>query len=147
MAELVFYIKAKYIDWQASIREIKETKKMSIDKILVTIFSLVGIAFTYWFFLMKKEEVVEVTTNSVDITVSGGYQPEVISIPKGKTTKLNFTRTDPSSCLEEVILSDFKVRKYLPLNKKVTIELTPQMTGEFVFTCGMNMFRGKVKVV
>lgn len=120
---------------------------MEIDKTLVTIFSLVGIAFTYWFFLMKKEEVVEVTSDSVDITVNGGYQPEVISIPKGKTTKLIFTRRDPSSCLEEVILSDFKVRKYLPLNKKVTIELTPQKTGEFVFTCGMNMFHGKVKVV
>lgn len=120
---------------------------MEIDKTLVTIFSLAGIAFTYWFFLMKKAEVVEVTTDSVDITVSGGYQPEVISIPKGKTTKLNFTRRDPSSCLEEVILSDFKVRKYLPLNKKVTIELTPQKTGEFIFTCGMNMFHGKVKVV
>ncbi len=119
---------------------------MDIDKILVTIFSLVGIAFTYWFFLMKKEQIIEVTSDSVDITVSGGYQPEVISIPKGKTTKLNFTRLDPSSCLEEVILSDFKIRKYLPLNKKVTIELTPQKTGEFVFACGMNMFRGKVKV-
>lgn len=120
---------------------------MSPDKILVTIFSLAGIAFTYWFFLMKKEQVVEVTSDSVDITVSGGYQPEVISIPKGKTTKVNFFRKDPSSCLEEVVLSDFKIRKYLPLNKKVSIELTPQKAGEFVFSCGMNMFHGKVKVV
>jgi plastocyanin domain-containing protein len=120
---------------------------MSPDKILVMIFSLVGIAFTYWFFLMKKEQVVEVTSDSVDITVSGGYQPEVISIPKGKTTTVNFFRKDPSSCLEEVVLSDFRVRKYLPLNKKVSIELTPQKTGVFVFTCGMNMFHGKVKVV
>ena len=120
---------------------------MTLDKILVTIFSLVGIAFTYWFFLMKKEQVVEVTSDSVDITVSGGYQPEVISIPKGKTTTVNFFRKDQSSCLEEVVLSDFKVRKYLPLNKKISIELTPQKTGEFVFTCGMNMFHGKVKVV
>ena len=41
---------------------------MSIDKILVALFSLGGIAFTYWFFLMKKEEVVSVT-DSVDIIV------------------------------------------------------------------------------
>lgn len=120
---------------------------MSLDKILVTIFSLAGIAFTIWFFLMRNEQVVEVTSDSIDITVSGGYRPEVISIPKGKTTTVNFLRKDPSSCLEEVVLSDFKVRKYLPLNKKVSIELTPQKAGEFAFSCGMNMFHGKVKVV
>lgn len=120
---------------------------MTIDKILVALFSIGGIVFTYWFFLMKKEQVVAVTSDSVDITVSGGYQPEVISIPKGKTTKINFLRKDPSSCLEEVVLGDFKIRKYLPLNKKVSVEITPQKTGEYQFSCGMNMFHGKVKVI
>ena len=119
---------------------------MSIDKIIVTIVGIAGIVFTYWFFLMKKEEEVKVQ-GSVDIIVNGGYSPEVISIPHGKTTTLNFIRKDPSSCLEEVVLSDFKIKKYLPLNKKVSIELTPQKTGEFKFSCGMNMFHGKIKVV
>lgn len=120
---------------------------MQIDKVLVALFSIVGIVYTYWFFLMKKEQVVEVTSDSVDITVSGGYQPEVISIPKGKTTKINFFRKDPSSCLEEVVLSDFKIRKYLPQNKKVTVEITPQKLGEYPFSCGMYMFHGKIKVI
>jgi plastocyanin domain-containing protein len=120
---------------------------MSIDKLLVIIASLVGIGFTYWFFLMKKEQVTAVTSDSVDIIVNGGYQPEVISISKGKTTRINFLRKDPSSCLEEVVLSEFKIRKYLPLNKTVSIEITPQKTGEYPFSCGMNMFHGKVKVV
>lgn len=119
---------------------------MEIDKILVGLFGLVGIAFTYWFFLMRKEQEVLVASDSIDIIVDGGYKPEVISIPKGKTTKLNFTRKDSSGCLEEVVLSDFKVRKYLPLNKTVTIEITPQKTGEFKFSCGMNMFHGKLIV-
>jgi plastocyanin domain-containing protein len=120
---------------------------MTIDKIIVIIFSLLGIGFTYWFFLMKKETETKVLNNSVDISVEGGYNPAVISIPNNQTTQLNFLRTDPSSCLEEVVLSDFKIRRYLPLNKKVTIELTPKTTGEFDFTCGMNMFHGKIKVV
>jgi len=120
---------------------------MTSDKLIVIIASIAGIGFTYWFFLMKKEKVVAVTSDSVDITVSGGYQPEVISIPKGKTTKINFLRSDPSSCLEEVVLSDFKIRKFLPLNKKTTIEVTPQKEGEFPFSCGMNMFHGKIKVI
>lgn len=118
---------------------------MSIDQILVIIFSLAGIAFTYWFFLMKKEKEVEVK-NEVDIIVEGGYSPQVISVPKGKNTKINFLRKDPSSCLEEVILSDFKIKKYLPLNQKVTIEITPKESGESRFECGMNMFHGKIIV-
>lgn len=118
---------------------------MNIDKILVGLFTLAGMAFTYWFFLMKKEEVVSVT-DSVDITVEGGYTPNTISIPKGKTTKLSFTRKDPSSCLEEVVLGDFKIRKFLPLNQKVTVEVTPQKEGEYGFACGMNMFHGKILV-
>ncbi len=120
---------------------------MTIDKILVGLFSLAGIAFIYWFFLMKKEEeAVAVNTNSVDITVEGGYSPNVISIPKGKSTTLNFLRKDPSSCLEEIVLSDFRVKKYLPLNQKVPITITPQKTGEFDYACGMNMFHGKIIV-
>lgn len=118
---------------------------MTVDKIFVALFSLAGMVFTYWFFLMKKEEVVSVT-DSVDITVEGGYTPNTISILKGKTTKISFFRKDPSSCLEEVVLGDFKIRKYLPLNKKVTVQVTPDKKGEFNFTCGMNMFHGKIIV-
>ncbi|MBI4080229.1 MAG: cupredoxin domain-containing protein [Candidatus Levybacteria bacterium] len=118
-----------------------------MDKILVAILSLAGMAFTYWFFLMKKEgEAVVVNTNSVDITVMGGYSPEVISIPKGKTTTLNFIRKDPSSCLEEVVLPDFKIRKYLPLNETTPIQVTPKESGTFEIVCGMNMFHGKIIV-
>lgn len=94
---------------------------------------------------MKKEKEVE-ASDSVDILVDGGYNPEVISIPLDKTTKLNFIRKDQSSCLEEVVLSDFKIRKYLPLNQKVTVELTPKRVGEFGYSCGMNMFHGKIIV-
>ena len=126
---------------------------MSIDKSLVAIFGAIGVVFTYWFFLMKKEKAVSATdsvdlTGSplVDIIVNGGYSPEVISIPCGRTTKLNFIRKDPSSCLEEVVLGDFKIRKFLPLNKKVTVEVTPQNKGEYGFACGMNMFHGKIIV-
>lgn len=121
---------------------------MSIDKILVGLFSVVGVVFTYWFFLMKKDdEAVVVKTNSVDILVEGGYSPNVISIPNNKLTTINFIRKDPSSCLEEVVLPDFKIRKYLPLNKTTPIQIVPQKSGSFDIVCGMNMFHGKIKVV
>ncbi len=116
-----------------------------MDKILVTIAGLLGLAFVYWFFLMRKEEAVAVG-ESVDITVEGGYSPEVITVRQGKPVTLNFFRKDPSSCLEEVVLSDFKTRKFLPVGQKVAITIIPKVAGEFSYSCGMNMFHGKIIV-
>ncbi len=120
---------------------------MYIDKIIVALFSVAGIAFTYWFFLMKKDDkAVVVKSNTVDITVEGGYSPNVISIEKNKTITINFFRKDPSSCLEEIVLPDFKIRKYLPLNKTTAVSITPKKSGTFEISCGMNMFHGKIIV-
>lgn len=118
---------------------------MTPDKIIVIVAGALGIAFIYWFFLMRRQKEIAVT-DAVDIVVQGGYSPEVISIAKGKTTKITFIRKDSNSCLEEVVLGDFRIRKHLPLNEKVTIELTPQHSGEFVYSCGMNMYHGKIIV-
>jgi plastocyanin domain-containing protein len=116
---------------------------MPLDKLLVTIIDIWAIGFVYWFFLMKEDKPVQVT-DSIDILVDGGYSPSTIVVKKGQRIKLNFLRKDPSSCLEEVVLGEFKTRKYLPLHKRVTIEIKPQEEGEFPFACGMNMYHGKI---
>ncbi len=118
---------------------------MPLDKIIVSIIGIIGILFTYFYFFGKKEEAVE-ASGEIDIVVEGGYKPNTISITKGKSTTLNFIRRDSNSCLEEVVLPEFKVRKTLPLNEKVSITITPNKTGEFPFSCGMNMFHGKIVV-
>lgn len=118
---------------------------MNLDKLIVILVGTFGILFTYWFFLMKKEKAARVR-NEVNIKVSGGYSPEVIVIPFGKTTKINFIRTDPTNCLAEIVLPDFRIKRDLPLNQKVVIEITPENKGEFEFACGMNMYRGKIIV-
>ena len=114
-----------------------------MDKITVSIFGFLLILFTYWFFFMKKTNTVQ-AEGTVDILVEGGYKPEQIAIPYGKTTKLVFLRRDNNSCLEEIILADFKVRKFLPLNEKTEIEINPTKKGEFDFSCAMGMFHGKL---
>ena len=35
---------------------------------------------------------------------------------------------------------------HLPENKTVGIEVTPTKPGEYEFTCGMNMYKGKLIV-
>src|SRR3989344_8007204 len=118
---------------------------MTLDKILVLILGFGAIGFVYWFFLMKKEEAVA-AEGEIEILVEGGYTPSVISLEQGKPTTVNFLRKDPSSCLEEVVVPEFKLRKFLPLNEKVSVQITPKQTGEFSFSCWMSMYHGKIIV-
>ena len=67
-------------------------------------------------------------------------------IKKGKDTTLTFIRKDPNNCLEEIVFPEFKITKYLPLNKPVDVTLRPVKTGVFEFHCSMNMFKGKIIV-
>ncbi len=116
-----------------------------IDKLLVGFGGLAAILFVAWFFFGKKSQ--EVTAEKqVRITVDGGYSPSVIRIKNGQPVTLQFLRRDASSCLEEVVLPDFGVRRSLPLNQETAVTITPKQTGEFGFACGMNMSRGKILV-
>jgi plastocyanin domain-containing protein len=45
-----------------------------------------------------------------------------------------------------VILGDFGIARDLPAFRTTSIEFTPDKTGEFDFTCGMNMLHGKLVV-
>lgn len=119
---------------------------MTPDKIVVLIFSLGAISFIYWFFLGKKPKKSGLTTE-VEIAVSGGFTPQEIIIPSGKSIKLVFLRDDPNTCLEEVFIPDLKIKKELPLNTKVSIETTFPHPGEYPFHCSMNMFFGKIIAV
>ena len=114
---------------------------------LINIVGLVLIGCTYWFFFGKKEEEGVMAEGQIDILVKGGYKPAAITVAKGKPVALKFLREDPSACLEEVVIPEFKVRQFLPVGKAVEVVITPTKTGTFAFSCGMNMFHGKLKVV
>lgn len=116
-----------------------------MDKILVTLFGIGLIGAVYMFFFGKRDEAVEAGA-ALTVLVEGGYKPSLIKLKQGQSTKLTFIRRDSNSCLEDVIIPDFKVKQYLPLNKPVTITLSPANRGTFSIHCGMNMFHGKIEV-
>lgn len=80
----------------------------------------------------------------VDIIVDGGYTPDRIKVAAGEPVKLNFYRQDASSCLEQVLLPDFNKALDLTLNQTTSVEIVPERSGEYNFTCGMNMYRGTI---
>ncbi|GAB2870466.1 hypothetical protein GCM10027044_35710 [Hymenobacter ruber] len=82
----------------------------------------------------------------IDITVKGGYSPNVIEVERGKPVRLYFYRDEENSCSEELLMPDFSIRRELPAFKTTLIELLPQQAGRFDFTCGMGMLRGSLLV-
>lgn len=117
-----------------------------MDKLIVTLIGATTIGLIYWFFFGKKEEMAQ-PKNNWAILVEGGYKPSTITIPRDKPATLTFIRKDSNSCLEEIVLPDFKIKKFLPLHKEVTIPIPPAKPGTYDLHCGMNMYHGKVVVV
>ena len=114
--------------------------------ILINLIGLASILFIYWFFFKKKEHRAVNVKKEIVILVKGGYKPDVISVKKGHPVTLKFDRKDESSCLEEIVIPDFHIREHLALNEITEVVINPTKTGEFEFSCGMNMFHGKIKV-
>ena len=65
---------------------------------------------------------------------------------QGSPVRLNFYRDETASCSDRVIFGDFGIARDLPAFKTTPVEITPSRKGEFTWTCGMNMLRGKLVV-
>jgi plastocyanin domain-containing protein len=124
---------------------------MSADQIFVTIAGLLAIAGVAWFFWGPRRAGVRAALTSsgrqeATIVVKGAYSPDVIVVEHGKPVRLTFLRQETAACSEEVVFADFARRAQLPEGELVPIEFTPDQTGEYEFTCGMGMLRGKLVV-
>jgi plastocyanin domain-containing protein len=122
---------------------------MNTTNIIVTVAGLAVIGWIVWYFWLWKGETVKAETKGkgaqeIDVTVKGGYQPASILVRAGQPVRLNFIRREASTCGEEVVLPSFGKRVHLPQDQTVTVEVVPDKPGEYEFTCGMNMYRGKL---
>ena len=119
-------------------------------EIIVMVGGVALIALTLWYFFGDRERVAaqigEAGVQEINVTVKGGYSPNVIVVKENQPVRLNFYRDETASCSETVVFSDFGIAKDLPPFKTTPIEFTPDKTGEFNFVCGMNMLRGKLIV-
>jgi plastocyanin domain-containing protein len=74
-----------------------------------------------------------------------GFAPESVTVEKGKPIELAFTRKTDKTCATEIAIPSMKLKKALPLNEVVVVELTPEK-DDITFQCGMNMLKGKLVV-
>jgi plastocyanin domain-containing protein len=131
-------------------KEFERIEQPLENKAAITLGGLGFIGLELWWFLFSKPQTHRAKTQAgiqeISITVDGGYEPSQIIVQVGQPVRLKFDRRDPSSCLDEVRFPDFQIVRALPLNQVTAIEFTPSQPGTYNFACGMNMFRGTVKV-
>jgi plastocyanin domain-containing protein len=81
----------------------------------------------------------------VKVAVDGsGYHPSEAKAPAGKPVRLEFTRTSDEGCGQQLVFPTLNIKKDLPLNQPVAVDVTMPASGKVAFTCGMDMYRGAV---
>ncbi len=122
---------------------------MSIAEIVVTLGSVGVIAFLVWFFFGPRQaQAAQVKGNvqEIEVTVKGGYSPDIIRVQKGVPLRLVFDRQEAGDCSSRIVFPDFHASKTLVPFAKTTLEFTPDKAGQFGFACGMNMLHGTLIV-
>ncbi len=73
-----------------------------------------------------------------------GYEPSTVRLPAGAQAQVTFVRTTDQTCGTEITFPALNIRRPLPLNQSVTIDITVPSSGSVGFQCGMNMLKGSV---
>ena len=124
---------------------------MDTTEIIVLTLGAALVGFVLWFFFFSERERVRARSDDkgvqrIKVTVKGGYTPDVIVLKKGVPAELEFYRDEASTCGEEVVFPDFGVNRRLHAFETTLVRLKPEREGEFTYTCGMGMMRGKLVV-
>ncbi len=84
---------------------------------------------------------------TVDMQVTeDGFVPAKIKAQKGEKLRLVVTRKTDRTCAKELVIKEHGINTKLPLDKAVTIEVTPKQSGELKYACGMDMITGVIFV-
>jgi plastocyanin domain-containing protein len=77
---------------------------------------------------------------------ASGYEPSEVKTQAGQPLELVFTRTTDKGCGDVVSIPSMDIEKKLPVGKPVAVKMTPGTAGDMRFTCGMDMYEGKIVV-
>lgn len=80
------------------------------------------------------------------VRVRGGYVPDVIHARSGQPITIVFRRDEAAPCSERVVFPGLGMTATLPVGQDVAVELVPPGVGEYEFTCGLDILRGRLIV-
>ncbi|MHB0870508.1 MAG: cupredoxin domain-containing protein [Chloroflexota bacterium] len=82
----------------------------------------------------------------LEILVLGRYRPDTVVLRCGVPVRLLFNRQEDTPCSERVIFSEFQQERWLAPFATTAVQFIPTRTGEFLFTCAMGMYQGRLLV-
>lgn len=75
-----------------------------------------------------------------------GYEPGEITVKRGIPVEFRFSAASDAGCARAVVMRDFGVNLVSRSGETVVARFTPNTSGEFIFRCPMNMYRGRLIV-
>jgi heme/copper-type cytochrome/quinol oxidase subunit 2 len=75
-----------------------------------------------------------------------GYTPNMIRVKKGVPVEIDVHNPLENSCLSTLNMPDFNINNVTLKVGTTTLNFTPSTAGEYTFSCGMDMFKGKIIV-
>ncbi|MFI9152591.1 heavy metal translocating P-type ATPase [Streptomyces sp. NPDC053367] len=122
---------------------------MGVAGVVVVCFAALLIGALGWFFFGPRKArtaQLEGGVQRLEVTVRGGYSPNVIKVRQGVPLELVFDRRESGECTNRVVFPDLRVSAGLPAYARTTVRLRPADAGSFGFACGMNMIHGTLLV-
>ncbi|MGW1845414.1 heavy metal translocating P-type ATPase [Streptomyces sp. NPDC001966] len=122
---------------------------MGVADVVVVVLAAVLIAGLGWFFFgprRARTARLEGGVQRVEVTVRGGYSPDVIRVRQGVPVEVVFDRQESGECTSRVVFPDLRVSAGLPAHARTTVRLPPPDVGSLGFACGMNMIHGTLIV-
>ncbi|WP_234531943.1 heavy metal translocating P-type ATPase [Streptomyces shenzhenensis] len=122
---------------------------MGALEVVVVLASAVLIAALGWYFFGPRRvgaARLEGGVQRAEVTVRGGYSPDLIKVRQGTPVELVFDRQEAGECTSRVVFPDLKASAGLPAHTRTTVRLNPDRPGSFGFACGMNMIHGTLLV-
>ena len=93
-----------------------------------------------------SDPIPQVADGGVRIEVGGGFHPQTLVTRAGRPLRLTFHRRETWPCSDRVVFPDFGIDAELSAHEDVVVEIVPDQPGEYDFTCGMGMLRGRLIV-
>lgn len=82
---------------------------------------------------------------SIQVTEQG-FEPAIVNVKAGQPVTMLVKRTTDRTCATEVVMKEHNINQPLPLNQEVEITFTPAKSGDLVYACAMDMYKGTVHV-
>ena len=122
---------------------------MSTPDIVVLVAAAAVIAGLGWYFFgPRRARTAQLAdgVQRVEVTVRGGYQPDIIRVRQNVPLELVFNRQESGDCTSHVVFPELGINAALPAFARTTVRVDPARAGTFGFACGMNMIHGSLVV-